>query len=302
MAQAQTWPDRTVTIVVPFGPGASNDIFTRAISQVLSKKLGQPFVVENRPGAGGFTGSYAVKRSPPDGYMFLEAMVVSLKDTMKVDLDQRTDLETVAVFARSSSSMMVPASLPVKTVAEFVEYAKKSPQPLLYGHTSKGDFAQLNAELFANLTGIKLKPVSYKSAADMGTDLIAGRTQVNFVSIASAVGNVKAGQLRLLAYVAKNESKSAPPAPTFADEGVIGMDKSQLWWVFYAPKGTPREIVRKMNEAINEATKDPSIIDLFDRSGVMATHYTPEESTAIVKRELDSIADIIKATGLTFDD
>lgn len=299
--QAQAWPTRPVTLVVPFGPGASNDIFTRAIAQVLSKKFGQPFVVENRAGAGGFTGSNSVKSAPPDGYTFLENMVLPFKQTMKVDLDLGTDMDTVAVFAQASSALIIPASLPVKTVAEFIDYAKKSPQPLFYGHTTKGDGGHLYSELFAKLTGITLKEVTYKSAADVNTDLIANRVQVHFVSAASVVGHVNAGTLRLLAYVAKNESKGSPPAPTFAEAGVSGMDRSRLYWTFFAPKGTPPDIVKKMNEAINEAIKDPSIVELFAKSAVAPAHFTPEESTQMVRRELSAVTDIIKQIGLTFE-
>lgn len=298
---AQEWPNRPVTLVVPFGPGASNDIFTRAIAQILSKKFGQPFVVENRPGAGGFTGSNSVKTSPPDGYTFLENMVLPFKQTMNVDLDLGTDMDPVAVFAQAASAMVIPAALPVKTVAEFIDYAKKSPQPLFYGHTTKGDGGHLYSELFAKLTGIPLKEVTYKSAADVNTDLIANRVQVHFISAASVIGHVNSGTLRLLAYVAKNESKGAPPAPTFEEAGVKGMDRTKLHWTFFAPKGTPPEIVKKMNEAINEAIRDPGIVELFAKSAVAPAHHTPEESTQIVRRELQAVTDIIKSIGLTFE-
>jgi tripartite-type tricarboxylate transporter receptor subunit TctC len=302
-AYAQGWPNRPVTIVVPFGPGASNDAFTRAIARFLSTKFGQPFVVENRAGAAGFTGSYAVKKATPDGYTFLEAPngIVPLKETMKLDLDMANDLDTVSVFARSPSALIVTATWPVTTVAEFLDYARRSPQPIFYGHTGRGDSGQLYTELLSSLTGIKFRPSTYKSAADMNTDLIAGRTQFQFVSAAAAIGHIQSGQLRLLAYVAKNEAKGAPPAPTFAEAGIRGMDVAQLWWAFFAPKGTPAEIIKKMNEGINEALKDPAIEDLFARSGAAPTALSPQESADIVKREGETIAKIIKDAGLTFD-
>lgn len=303
MARAQNWPSRPVTMVVPYGPGASNDTFTRAIAGILSKKFGQPFVVENRAGAGGFTGAASVQKAAPDGYTFLESPsgIVAIKETMKLDLDAVNDLVTVSVFAKSPSALIVPSSLPVKTVAEFLDYAKKSPQPLFYGYSGAGNTSQLHAELLSSLTGVKFKGVNYKSSAETTTDLIAGRLQLQFVSVAAALGQVQAGQARLLAYADKNEAPGAPVAPTFADAGVKGMEVAQLWWGLFAPKGLPPDILKKMSDAVNEALKDPSIVELFAKSGAAASILSPEESAKIVKQEGETLVKIVKEAGLTFE-
>jgi tripartite-type tricarboxylate transporter receptor subunit TctC len=302
-AFAQAWPNRPVTLVVPYSPGASNDTFTRAIAGILSKKFGQPFVVENRPGAGGYTGAAAVQKAAPDGYTFLESPsgIVAIKETMKHDLDAVTDIATVSVFAKSPSALIVPASLPVNNVAEFLDYAKKSPQPLFYGYSGAGNTGQIYPELLTSLTGVKFQGVNYKSSAETTTDLIAGRLQIQFVSVAAVMGQLKSGQVKLLAYAVKNEAEGAPPAPTFADAGIKGMDVAQLWWGMFAPKGLPPDILKKMNEAINEALKDPSVVDLFAKSGAAPWIQTPEESSRVVKQEVETLLTIIKDANLKFE-
>jgi tripartite-type tricarboxylate transporter receptor subunit TctC len=296
-AQAQgTWPSRPVTIVVPFGPGASNDTFTRAIAQVLSKKFGQPFVVDNRPGAGGFTGASQVVRAAPDGYTFLELpnSIASFKQVMKVDLDPEKDLVTIATFAKSPSALVVPASLPVKTVAEFVDYAKKNQDKVFYGFTGIGATQHVAASLFLTSTGLKLKGINYKSSAEAQTDLVAGRLQMMFVTVASALGQIEGGQLRLLGYTADTSPPSAPKAPTLAEGGVKGMDAAQVWWALFAPKNLPADIAKKMNDAVNEALKDPTVIDLMAKSGASPTTSTLESAAKDVKTEVGTIAKMIK--------
>jgi tripartite-type tricarboxylate transporter receptor subunit TctC len=302
-AQAQTWPTRAVTLVVPYAPGASNDTFTRAIANVLSKKFGQPFVVENRPGAGGFSGSEQVRKAAPDGYTFLEMPngIASFKLAMKVDLDPSTDLQPMSIFARSPTVMVVPAAVPAKTVAEFIDYAKKNPESTFYGYTGIGTTQHIPGELFNSLTGLKLKGVNYKSSADAQTDLVAGRLQVMFITVASVAGQLQSGQLRLLGYTNDSAPASSPKAPTMAEAGVKGMESQQIWWGFFAPKGVPADIVNKMNEGINEALKDPAVIDLFARSGASTSVTTPAQALGIVKTEITTYEKIVKDAGIKFD-
>ena len=253
-AFAQAWPSRPVTMVVPYGPGASNDIFTRALSQILSRRLGQPFVVENRAGAGGFTGSNAVAQSAPDGYTFLEApnSIASFSLIMKVKLDPLTDLTPVALLARSPIGMVINAALPAKTVKEFIDYAKG--RQTFYGHAGIGTTQHQHAEMFKRATGLTMKNVNYKSSAEAQTDLVAGRLQLMFVTVASTIGQIQSGQLRLLAYTDKNYPPGGLEAPTMAEAGVPRMEKAQSWWGIFAPPRLPAEIRDRMNAAINEAT------------------------------------------------
>jgi len=300
-AAAQAWPSRPVTMVVPYGPGASNDTFTRALAEILTRQLGQPFVVENRPGAGGFTGSNAVAQAAPDGYTFLEIpnSVAGFKPVMKVKLDPLTDLTPVALLARSPTAMVVPSSLPVTTVKEFIEYAKARPDRMFYGHAGVGTTQHQHGELFKSLTGLKMKNVNYKSSADAQTDLVGGRLQMLFVTVASTLGQIQGGQLRLLGYTDKNFPPDSPPAPTMAEAGVPGMEKAQIWWSIFGPPRLPADIRDKMNASINQALKDPGFIALMARSGATPAPVTPAEFTEVVKQEIADLMEFLKTADMT---
>lgn len=301
-AQAE-WPTRAVTLVVPYAPGASNDTFMRAIATVLSKKFNQPFVVENRPGAGGYTGTQQVQRATPDGYTFLEMPngIASYKLALKVDFDASVDLLPLNVFARSPSVMVVPASSPANTVQEFIAYAKKNPNSIHYGYTGIGTTQHIPAELFNSLTGLKMRGVNYKSSAEGQTDLLAGRLQVMFPTLASVAGQVQSGQLKLLAYTANTSPPGVPKAPTLEEAGVKGMDSQQIWWGLFAPKGLPADIARKMNEAVNEALKDPAVIELFAKSGASPNITTLDQAMKEVKDEIATYAKVVAQSGIKFE-
>jgi tripartite-type tricarboxylate transporter receptor subunit TctC len=300
---AQQWPTRAVTMVVPFGPGASNDTFTRAISQVLSKKFGQPFVVENRPGAGGVTATNQVVRAAPDGYTFVEMpnSISSFKQVLKVELDPVTDLKTISVFARSPSAMVVPSTLGVNSVAEFVEYAKKNPDRTFYGYAGIGATQHLHGALFATTTGLKLKGINYKSSAEAQTDLVAGRLHMMFATVASALGQIQGGQLKLLAYTADTAPPQSPKAPTMGEAGLKGMDPAQVWWAIFAPKGLPNEIATRMNAAINEALTDPGVVDLMARSGASPHVTTLDQAAKEVREEGEVLTRIIKEADIRIE-
>ena len=299
-ASAQAWPSRPVTMVVPYGPGASNDIFTRALATILSRKLGQPFVVENRAGAGGFTGSNAVAQAAPDGYTFLEApnSIASFALIMKVKLDPLVDLMPVALLARSPIGMLVNAALPVKTVQEFITYVKARPDQTFYGHAGIGTTQHQHAEMFKRLTGLKMKNVNYKSSAEAQTDLVAGRLQLMFVTVASTLGQIQSGQLRLLGYTDSNYPPGAPAAPTMREAGVPGMEKAQSWWGIFAPPRIPLDIRDKMNTAINDAIREPEFVDLLARSGAVNAPVSPTECAEVVKQEIADVQDFIKNVGI----
>jgi tripartite-type tricarboxylate transporter receptor subunit TctC len=285
---AQDWPNRPVTIVVPYGPGASNDTFTRALALVLTKQFGQPFVVSNRPGAGGFIGSDAVAKAAPDGYTFLEmpSSIAGFKPIMKVDLDPLKNLAPIGLMARAPDAMVINAGLPVKTVKEFIEYAKARPDEVFYGMAGIGTSGHQHAEMFNQVTGLKLKGVNYKSAADAMTDIIGGRVHVMFVTTASSRGAVEAGQLRLLAYADSNLPPESLKAPTLAEAGVPNMQQAQTWWAIFGPPGLPADIKRKMNAAIIAAQKDPEFAALIARSGATPAPLSIDETIAVVREEV----------------
>ncbi len=299
-AQA-AWPSRPVTLVVPYGPGASNDIFTRALANIWSKRFGVPFVVENRPGAGGYTGTNGVVQAAPDGYTFLEmpSGIAGFAPVMKVKFDPLTDLVPIALLARSPAAMVVPASLPVKSVQEFLDYAKTRPDRVFFGYAGVGTAQHQHGEMFKRATGLKLKGVNYKSSADAQTDLVAGRLQAMFVTVASTLGQIQGGQLRLLAYADKNYPAGSPPAPTLAEAGVPNMQKAQTWWSFYGPAKLPADIQMKMNEAVNDALKDPEFVALLAKSGATPTPGGPAQLTQTLSQEIADIVEFIKTADMT---
>lgn len=295
VALAQDWPSRAVTMVVPYGPGASNDTFTRALAEILTRDLGQPFVVENRPGAGGFTGANSVAKADPDGYTFLEVpnSVVGFKPLMKVDLDPLKDLTPIGLMAKSPTAMVVPSSLPVTTVQEFVEYAKANPDAVFYGYAGVGTTQHQHGELFNQQAGLSIKGVNYKSSADAQTDLVAGRLSLMFVTVASALGQIEGGQLRLLAYTDDNYPDSAPKAPTMAEAGVPGMEGAQIFWALFAPAGLPEDIKTKMNAAMNKALEDDSFQALMAKSGATPAPGTPGDLVETLEGEKAALDEFI---------
>ncbi len=299
-AQAVDWPTRPVTLVVPYGPGASNDTFTRALADILSKNLGQPFVVENRAGAGGFTGALSVSQSAPDGYTWLEIPngIVGFKPVLKVDMDPLTDVTPIGLLARSPTAMVVPAALPVSNVQEFIDYARKNPDTTFYGHAGTGTTQHQHTELFNTLTGLHIKGVNYKSSADAQTDLVAGRLQLMITTVASTLGQIQGGQLKLLAYSDDNYPPGSPPAPTMKEAGVDGMQTAQIWWGVFGPPNLPDELKMKMSAAIIDALKDPSFAALVAKSGATPAPVTPDQFVQAIKDEQEKVAEFVKNTDL----
>lgn len=301
-ASAQAWPTRAVTMVVPYGPGASNDLFTRALAAQLSKKFNQPFVVENRPGAGGFTGSSAVSRAAPDGYMLLENnnSIVSLEPVMKVKLDLEKDLTPIAMLAQSPNAVVIPSSIPARNVTEFAAYAKANPDKTFYGTTALGSTQHLHAEQFNLLAGTTMKPVVYKSSADAQVDLAAGRLQVMFVTLASVLGQIQSGELRLLGYTGPGSPPGVPPGPTMEEAGVKGFS-GQIWWGLFAPAGMSAELRTTINAAVNEAIQSPEFIALLQKSGATPVVQSAPQFSDAIRGELRSLQDMIKAANLKFE-
>lgn len=299
----QAWPSRPVTLVVPYGPGASNDTFTRALAQIFSKKFSQPFVVENRPGAGGFTGASQVAKSAPDGSIWLESpnSIATFQEVLKLGIDPTVDLVPVAVFARSPIGMLVPSALPVNNVKEFIEYARKNPENTFYGYAGLGTAQHLHAELFNDRAGLKLKGVGYKSSADAQVDLVAGRLQVMFVTVASTIGQINSGQLKLLGYTNDSSPPGAPKAPTLAEAGVKGMEQAQSWWGIFAPKGTPANLVDAMNAAVQGALKEQSFVELLAKTGASPVFKNAADSATEVKEEGALMGKIVKDANIKIE-
>lgn len=296
----EEWPARPVTMVVPFGPGASNDTLTRGLSDTLSRQLGQPFVVENRPGAGGFTATLAVSQSDRDGYTFVEmpSSIVGLGPVMGVDLDPLEDVTPIALFARAPGGVVVPASLPVETLQDFIEYAKANPHTTFVGYTGVGATQHQMSELFKKVTGLNLKSVNYQSSSEAQTDLMAGRLHLMFATIASVRGQIESGQLRLLAYTNDSYAPGSPPAPVMAEAGVEGMEGSQVWWGLFGPRGLPEEIRDRINAAVNDALDDPELVKLINNAGAVPAKMSAEEFIDAIREERERVEEFVAFTGI----
>ena len=260
IARAQTYPSRPVRWVVPFPPGGVTDIVARLISQWLSERLGQPFVIENRPGAGGNIGAEAVVKAAPDGYtLYLSSSPNAISATLYDNLNFNfiRDIAPVASISISPLVMEVNPSVPAKTVPEFVAYAEANSGKLNMASNGNGTTSHLAGELFKMMTGINMLHVPYRGAAPALTDLIGGQVQVMFDVMASSIEHIRAGKLRALAVTTATRSEALPDVPNVG-EFLPGFEAS-AWQGVGVPKNTPTEIVDKLNKEINAGLADPKI-------------------------------------------
>jgi tripartite-type tricarboxylate transporter receptor subunit TctC len=260
IARAQAWPTRPVRIMVGVAPGGSNDILARLMGQWLSERLGQPFIIENRPGGSSNIATEAVVRAPADGYTLLmvnpnNAINATLYD--KLNFVFVRDIAPVASFFRGPNVLVVNPSVPAKSVPELIAYAKANPGKLNFASVGIGSNLHLSGELFKMMAGVDMVPVHYRGSGPAFTDLIGGRVQVYFPGTASSIGYIGAGKLRALALTTATRSDALPDLPTVG-EFVPGYEAS-TWFGLGAPKATPAEIVDKLNKEINAALDDPQM-------------------------------------------
>src|SRR6266481_4144209 len=278
-ASAQTYPSRTVRIIVGFAAGGPNDILARLIGQWLSERLGQPFVIENRPGAGSNIATETVVRAPPDGYTLLlvgtpNAINATLYDNLNFNFIR--DIAPVAGLIRGALVMVVHPSVPAKTLTEFIDYAKANPGKLSYGSGGVGGITHITAELFKQEAGgLDIVHVPYRGVTPALTDLLGGQVQVLFTNLALLIGYIGIGKLRALAITTATRSDALPDIPTLG-EFVPGYEASQ-WYGVGAPKETPTEVIETLNKTVNAVTADPAIKARLAGLGV---DPTPMTSTA----------------------
>jgi tripartite-type tricarboxylate transporter receptor subunit TctC len=259
-AAAQDWPTKTVRIIVPFGPGSTPDMVGRLIADHMQQKLGQPFVIENRPGASANLATEAVVRAPPDGYTLLQATSANaINATLYDGLDYNfiRDITPVASIGRVPNVMAVHPSFPAETLPAFIAYAKANPGKINIASAGNGSPSQLAGALFKMMAGVDLVDVPYRGAAPALTDLLGGRVQVYFGTTPSSIAYIRAGKLRALGVSTQTRSDALPDIPAVGDF-VPGYEAS-TWYGIGAPKATPAEIVDQLNQAINAGLADPAI-------------------------------------------
>jgi tripartite-type tricarboxylate transporter receptor subunit TctC len=299
-ATAEDYPSRTVKIIVPFGAGGPTDVYTRAIAEELRKSLHQIFVMENRPGAGTTIGTDAVAKAPPDGYTLL---MISGTQTVNETLYSKKpyqlmrDLVPIAPLIDTDLVLVVPASLPVKTVPELLALARAKPGTLNYGSSGPGSNYHMAGELLKNLTGIDIVHVPYKGSTGARNDILSGQIQMLFDSVPTMAPLIKGGLVRPLATSGKTRSSILPDVPTLDEAGVPGF-RATLWVGFMAPAGTPQPIVDLLNREITKILSRPDIKAAWGEQGAIAITMTQPEFKAFMESEIAKWAKIIKANNI----
>jgi tripartite-type tricarboxylate transporter receptor subunit TctC len=299
IARADSYPNRPVHLVVGFPPGQTADISARLIGQWLSDRLGQPLVIDNRPGAASTIATDFVVHAPPDGYTLLYVVSSNyINATLKANLPYNfiRDIEPVASTTRSPLVAEVNPSLPVKSIPELIAYAKANPNKLNMASGGIGNSTHLAGELFKMMTGTEMFHVPYRGSAPALTDLISGQVQVMFDIMASSIGYIKAGQLRALAVTPAQRSDALPDLPTVGDF-VPGYEASAVGGIG-APKGTPREIIDKLNAEINAILADSELKSRYAALGGTPLRNTPAEYGKLVAEETEKWAKVIKFAGI----
>lgn len=301
-APAQEYPTRNVRIVVPYPAGGTTDVLARLIAEHLSNSLKQTFVIDNRPGAGTNTGTGDALNAPADGYTLL---IVSPANAINATLFKRMPFNFleqatgVAGFARVPNVMVVNPEVPAKTVQEFIDWAKKNTGKVNVASSGNGSSIHLSAELFKSMTGVEMTHIPYKGSAPALTDLLGGQVQVMFDNLPSAISHIRAGKLRALGVTSLEPAKALPNVPT-VDATVKGFEASS-WFGVAVRKGTPQEIIDKLNKAVNAALADPKIQARIEDLGGTPFKVTPAEFTKFIVDETNKWGPVVKAAGATVD-
>jgi len=297
-AQAQEYPAKPVRIIVPFAAGSTTDALARLIGEKLSARWGQPALVENRPGAGGNIGAEAVFRSPPDGSMLLFMPGPFVQKSLYPKLNYNPEeLVPLSAAARVYSVLVVNPKVPAQTLPELIAYAKSNPDKLNYASQGIASFAHLVGEMFKDMVGVKNVHVPYKGNAPALTDLLSGQVDMMFINFGSALPYIRSGKLRGLAIGSEKRSPLLPDLPTVS-ETVPGF-VSMVWWVMFAPPGTPPAIAEKISAATHEALRAPEIVSALSTNVVDGVGGTPAETAQMIRQDNDRWIKVIKAAGIT---
>jgi tripartite-type tricarboxylate transporter receptor subunit TctC len=298
-ARAQVYPSRPVHIIVPYAAAGPNDIVARVVCQWMSEHLGQPFVIENRPGAGSNIGTEVVVHSPPDGYTVL---LVSVSHAINATLYEKLsfsfiqDIAPVAGVMRAPNVMVVNPALPVHSVREFIDYGKANPGKLNFASSGVGASNHMGGELFNVMTGLDMMHVPYRSSGPALTDLISGQVQVMFDSLASAIGYVRTGQLRPLGVTTATRADALPEVPVIADV-VPGYELSN-WFGFGMPRNTPPDVIMTFNKAVNEAVADPKLKARLAELGGILMPGSPADFGKLIAEETAKWGKVIRTANI----
>lgn len=295
-ASADTYPSKPIQVIVPFAGGSASDVITRIMLERVSQTIGQRLVVDNRPGAGGNIGTLAVAKAEPDGYTLvmstsgpLAANKILYRD---LGYDPQKDLAPISLFAILPNIIVASTKLPVKSLAELIAYAKQHPMQLNYGSVGVGSSQHLSGAFFEQLTGVKLVHVPYRNISQYTTDLLAGTVPLGFQWLPNVNGPLSTGGARALAVTSTSRMPALPNVPTVAEAGIKGYESSG-WLALFAPHGTPKPIIDRLQKEVAAAMQDPQVRRRFVELGAEPTSTTPEELAKFIDAELVKWRDVI---------
>lgn len=306
MSAAQTtntYPNQAIRMVVPYPPGGPTDITARVVAAEMSKTIGQSVVIDNRPGASGMIGSEMVTKATPDGYTLLaNASIHVINPSVYPDMrfDAIKDFTPITQLAQVPLVLVVPANSPIKSVKDLVEYAKANPGKVNFGSAGSASAQHLAGESFKIAAGIQMQHIPYKGSAPALTDLAGGQLQLMFDSMPSATPMINSGKLRAIAVTTTVRAKARPDLPTIAESGFPGFDIS-TWYAYWAPKGTPVDIIEKLAASAAQALKNPEVIAKYEAMGAEPVGSTPAQFAAYVESEAKKWNDIVKKSGAKLD-
>jgi tripartite-type tricarboxylate transporter receptor subunit TctC len=299
-AQAQDYPSKPIRFIVPFPPGGSSDLIARAIAPRMAERMGQPVLVENRPGAGGMIGVEMVAKAPPDGYVIGLAAAGALSSNISLypsmPYHPEKDLAPVSMLAMIPFFLVAHPSQP-SSLKELIDIAKARPGAIAYGYGGNGSTMHLAGELLNMMAGIKLQPVPYKGSGPVSTDVLGGQVPLGVVDVPSAIAHVRAGKMRALAVTSRRRIAAAPEVPTFAEAGVPGYEAIG-WFGAVAPANTPADIVDRLNREIAAALSVPEIRERALAAGAEPFTNTPQEFAAMIREETRKWAQVIRTADI----
>ena len=303
-AVAQTYPNRPIRLVVPFGPGGSNDIVGRILAAKLGENVGQPIIVDNRPGAAGTVGTDAVVKSPPDGYTVMIGATSTIAANVglypKRGFDPVKSLSPITQIAEGSFLMAVPASSPAKSVREFIELARANPGQLNYGTSGRGSSMHLMGEMFKIMAKVDMVHVPYKAGGPAIADLAVNRVQLLYSDLAALLPFVKSGQVRALAVTTPKRSSLLPDLPTMSEAGVPGYDATS-WYGMLGPAGMPRDLVMRLNGEFARIVHGAEVKERFAAMGIEPVTGTPEEFASYIRGQVVKWSEVAKSSGVELE-
>jgi tripartite-type tricarboxylate transporter receptor subunit TctC len=303
-AQGTSFPDHPIRLIVAFPAGATNDVVARLLGDQMGAILGQPVIIDNRPGANGFIGAELVKHAAPDGYTLLQGntSILGINPSLFKSLpyDPVNDFEPISVVASSPSVIIINPTLKVRTLAELIAYAKTNPNQLSYASAGSGTPMHLSAELLKAQTGAQIISVPYKGAAPAVSDVLAGHVLVMVDNVPSVLAHIRAGSLIALATTGETRLDVLPNVPTVGEAG-FGDTESSSWFGLVAPKGTPRPIIDKLANAIRQAVDKPAFRERLTELGAQAVGGTPEQMAAHIKAEIAKWGPVVEKSGAKAD-